>query len=1093
MFAVQGDETTWSAPKSWWRRAEAVHGRSPKAKRSRSAASKIDVDAFVAAGVDAFGAVLDHESTPSELRRAGAQFLDCWRGGETPSALGAAVTWTVMTNQPHFSMREPFMAAVIDRYGSAFAAETAVLAAGLRGKFHPDPRGAQHGASESLEHRGAADLLNVWIFEPHTRVRSALANLPPSEYRAAVERLGGLRGRTLAQDIAISFLVPTEKTWWKQDLATVSALDYDFSGAHYSLALLSCVDTALDVETLFQLFETREQAVWMIGQRINLVYSMCINVGPGVESYLGELFDGNVSAQHKKRLAIVLAEFDTDEGFAELLARAEEKYVEPALLHALTLAPGRASRMLPAATGAVPERLLREHLIVQPTATANPDQSSGEEARVRAVLPTVLVSPPWEGNLAVEPPAVLGAGPTVYPLTLRWAAGEREQYRTAGNSYTPWTGGGRSWQARVAEIGVDGYWGLETLAYAPEELVRPLFGSLPMPRSVWRPERDLCRILGRFDSAAVEFVVDVVAAHPARAAQVLMPVDGGRVVGLMMKWLTSKTLRETALTWFDRHSETAAGYLVGTAVGPLGPARTSARRALRELDRRGHRETLLAAARERGSTVESGVTALLDADPLLELPSTMPLLPAWIEPALLPSVTTTDGEVLPAPEVRNLCLMLALSRLGSVYAGLDIVRATVDRQSLERFTWGLFERWRRAGYPDGQGWVLEALAIVGGDETVRSLTRLLLQWPLQSAHRRAEVGLSVLADIGTDAALGALWRIAQGLRFPALTGKAEAHIARIADELGLTRDELADRLVPDFGLTADGSLDVDYGGRSFTVWLDARLRPVVVDDDGAVRKSLPRPSSSDEEQARESYRNFGRFRRELAPVAAELVRRFERAMITQRRWPMCQVRAHLLTHPVTWEVCRSLIWQAQGGPTFRFTDIRTPVDVHGSDVGVDDDALVSVAHPAVIDDALVSWRRPAAELIGLQAFDQVDRAVFDGDLTARLTTYTDTRTDTRQLLGLSARGWEREAPQDKGAQIALDKYRGAEVIATILVFPGFNVANPAQWEQQRIVDIVVRPAGLGRIETSELVRDLDSLTVTAITGDEPDLQGFDSI
>lgn len=1084
---------TWSVPESWWRRSEAVHGRSPKPKRSRSVKSKADVDGFVTRGSAAFRAVLEHEATPIELHDAGVEFLDRWHDGGRSSALGTAVAWTVMTDQPHSAMREPFMVALIDRYGGAFAAETAVLAAGFLGRHHPDPRGSQHGSAKSLGYRGASDLLNVWIFEPHSRVRSALAALPASEYRAAVDRVSRLRGRSLAQDIVISFLLPTENAWWKQDLARVASLDYDFSAVHYSLALLSCVDTAHDVETLFQHCGTRDHAVWMIGQRMNLVCSMAVNVGPGAESYLGELFDGNVSAQHKKRLAMMLAEFGTDEGFAELLARAEKKYVEPALLHAMTLDPARASRMLPGATGTVPERLMHEHLTLHPPEGAEPKQPSAEQERVRGVLPTVLVRPPWHREVAVEPPTVIGDGPTVSPLTLNWTDGEREQYRTSGDSYTPWTGGGRSWPARVAEIRTDGYWGLETLAYAPEPLVRPLLGSLPVPRSVWRPQRDLRRILGRFDSAAVEFVVDVVAAKPARTAHVLMPVGGSRVVGLMTKWLASKTLRETAQTWFDRHIGTASGDLVDSAVGPLGLDRTSARRALHDLDRRGHREAILHAAGERGMAVTSGVVDLLDTDPLLDLPSTMPVLPSWIEPALLPPVTTHDGDALPSAEVHNLCLMLALSRLDHTYAGLDIVLPALDSQSLERFVWGLFERWQRAGYPEPQGWVLEALAIGGGDDTVRSLTQLLLRWPLQSAHRRAEVGLAVLADIGTDAALAALWRIAQGLRFPALTAKAEAHIDRVADELGLTPDELADRLVPDFGLAADGSLDVDYGGRSFTVRLDAQLRPVVFDHDGRVRKSLPRPSSSDGDQARESYRQFGRFRKELAPVATELVQRFERAMITQRLWPMSQVRAHLLTHPVTWEVCRSLIWQVQDGPTFRCTDIRTAVDVRGGNLAIDDDARVSVAHPVVVDDALASWRAAVDEHIGLQSFDQIDRGVFGADLHARLQTYTDSKTDTRQLLGLSSRGWKREAPQDKGAQIALHKYRGNEVLATMLVYPGFNAANPVQWEQQRIIDIVVAPGGLGRIEQSELVRDLDSITVTEFTGGEPDLQEFDSI
>ncbi len=792
------------------------------------------------------------------------------------------------------------MITLIDRYGATFAAECAVCAAGLAAQFHPNTRGPQHGASRSLRYRDASNVTNMWTFEPHSRVRSALAALPPDEYQVAVERLREFRGRSFSQNIAISFLCPTKKTWWEEDLVYVSSLDYDFSVVHFSLALLSCVDTVHDVETLFQLCETRDYAVWMIGQRMNLVCSMAVNVGRGVEPYLGELFDGNVSAQHKKRLAMMLAEFDTDVGLSELLSRADKKYVEPALLHALTLDSDRASRMLPRATGRVAQRLLREHLILNPLDEQEREQEQSPEVPepVRGVLPTVLVHPPWQDIAETEPPAVIDAGPRARPLTLRWAEGERVQYRTAGDPYTPWMGSGRSWPSRVAEIETGDYWGLETLAYAPERLIQPLLAALPIPRAAWHPEDNLRRILGRFDSAAVEFVVDVVAAKPTHAAHVLMPVDGTRVVELMIKWRTSKTLRNTALTWFDRHIDTAAVHLIDTAVGPLGVSRTSAQRTLRELDQRGHREVILHAAQHRSPTVASAVAALLDSDPLLELPRSMPTLPTWIEPALLPPVTTTDGDTLRSHEVHNLSLMLALSRLDYVYAGLDIVRAAVDPHSLERFVWGLFERWQRAGYPESQGWVLDALSIVGGDETVRSLTPLLLQWPLQSAHRRAEVGLAVLANIGTDEALGALWRIAQGVRFPALTAKANAHISRIADELELTPAELADRLVPDFGLAADGALDLDYGNRSFVIRLDARLRPMVFDTDGTFRKSLPRPTSHDGDQARESYRRSVRFRKELAPVAAELLDRFERAMITQRLWPMRQLRTHLLTHPV---------------------------------------------------------------------------------------------------------------------------------------------------------------------------------------------------
>ncbi|NKS67405.1 hypothetical protein GS461_19255 [Rhodococcus hoagii] len=55
---------------------------------------------------------------------------------------------------------------------------------------------------------------------------------------------------------------------------------------------------------------------------------------------------------------------------------------------------------------------------------------------------------------------------------------------------------------------------------------------------------------------------------------------------------------------------------------------------------------------------------------------------------------------------------------------------------------------------------------MGNDDIARRLAPFLLAWPLESSHRRAAAGLEAFAGIGTDVALGRLWSISQGLRFP---------------------------------------------------------------------------------------------------------------------------------------------------------------------------------------------------------------------------------------------------------------------------------------------------------------------------------------
>ena len=48
----------------------------------------------------------------------------------------------------------------------------------------------------------------------------------------------------------------------------------------------------------------------------------------------------------------------------------------------------------------------------------------------------------------------------------------------------------------------------------------------------------------------------------------------------------------------------------------------------------------------------------------------------------------------------------------------------------------------------------------------------------------------------------------------------------VAEQRDLTPEELADRLVPDLGLDADGSLTLDFGPRAFRVGFDGSLRSI---------------------------------------------------------------------------------------------------------------------------------------------------------------------------------------------------------------------------------------------------------------------------
>ncbi len=176
-------------------------------------------------------------------------------------------------------------------------------------------------------------------------------------------------------------------------------------------------------------------------------------------------------------------------------------------------------------------------------------------------------------------------------------------------------------------------------------------------------------------------------------------------------------------------------------------------------------------------------------------------------------------------------------------------------------------------------------------------------------HARAVVGLEVLKTLGTDVALIHLYGLSQKLKFKGLKNKAGEMIEELALERGLTPDELADRLVPDFDLDEQGSMTLDYGFRSFRVGFDEQLKPFVFDQEQKRLKNLPKPGKKDdEEKAPLAYQAFKALKKDVKMVAAQQVARLESAMIRRRRWKAEPFKELFVDHPFLIHLVSRLVW-----------------------------------------------------------------------------------------------------------------------------------------------------------------------------------------
>ncbi|MDT7782231.1 MAG: hypothetical protein QOF58_650, partial [Pseudonocardiales bacterium] len=260
----------------------------------------------------------------------------------------------------------------------------------------------------------------------------------------------------------------------------------------------------------------------------------------------------------------------------------------------------------------------------------------------------------------------------------------------------------------------------------------------------------------------------------------------------------------------------------------------------------------------------------------------------------------------------------------------------------------------------------------------------------------------------------------------------------IAAALGLSRDQLSDRLVPRLGLDDAATLVIDYGPRQFTVGFDEHLKPYVLDPEGKRRKDLPKPGAKDDPATAPSeHKRFAVVKKDVRAVASDQIHRLERAMVDQRTWTAEEFHTVLAGHPLLWHLVRRLVWITGEGTSFRLAEDRTLASSEDAEFTLPETATVRVAHPVDLPETLAAWGEIFADYEILQPFPQLARPVHaftpDEPQVPQLQQYTGRPAPVGRILGLTDRGWVRGAPQDNGVEewITRPLPSGGAVVASL--------------------------------------------------------------
>jgi hypothetical protein len=755
-------------------------------------------------------------------------------------------------------------------------------------------------------------------------------------------------------------------------------------------------------------------------------------------------------------------------------------YAEPVLKAVLRARPALAKDMAP-------------HLEARARGALERQGASDEAPEAtREELPAALVAPPWTRPRAKKsaPPAM--SVPAIeHETKIHWEDGASERILALADSaalnYRKSSPAARTAKLPEGERtpAVDAWCKERFSPGQPWNMVALL--HLMSEKAGLERLRDLQWIdhgyaLARYGIKALPWIVAVYGDDAERVPHLVTFVGAKELAPAYARALGMKKHKQRAAAWLARFSAAAAAGLVPRALSGTKKQREEAVLALRACDR----AKVDAAASRLGDAAARALGELLDA-PADEVPDRIPALPAFFDPAAF-ARPRASGKALPLDAVRVLGTMLALSPLERPLVALAEVKAACDPGSLAEFAWDLFQAWLVAGGPSKEVWAFHAIGHLGDDETARRLTPLVRAWPGESLHARAVTGLDVLAAIGTDVALMHLHGISQKLKFKGLKERAREKIQAIAAARGLTPEELADRLVPDLGLDAAGTMRLDFGPRAFAVTFDETLKPVVVEDGGKRLADLPKPNRSDDpEMSARAVEVWKALKKDARAVAAGQILRLELAMCAGRSWSADELKTFFLEHPLMVHLARRLVWRADDGATFRVAEDRSLATVEDARFELAPGARVGIAHRLdLADEVAARWGQVLGDYEILQPFDQLARATFrpaDAErASASCERLKGVTVKTGKVLGLEARGWSRGAPQDAGWIWEMTKKLPAGVIAELSIGGGICAGaadmTPAEQKLGALTLSGASKPTLGALAPavfSEIVRDLEAL------------------
>lgn len=346
----------------------------------------------------------------------------------------------------------------------------------------------------------------------------------------------------------------------------------------------------------------------------------------------------------------------------------------------------------------------------------------------------------------------------------------------------------------------------------------------------------------------------------------------------------------------------------------------------------------------------------------------------YMDESSIPSLFFINGEALDQDAIRFLFYRVRRSK-NDLDAEARLFLSQIDKSTSVAFAQFCLDVFIQAGSKSNQKYLLNLAAFLGDDSIREALKKMFRQFV---NGRRTKMGQHILIAIAQNKDVAALrfieWVSRRYRQKESLANMTHALLSLAANEQGVTKEELLDSLLPDFGFD-DLYKTIEIKGKEYRVFIGNDFKLQYLSEENDISNSLPRGASL------ELKSSVKAIQKEIREVNRAQKDRLEQYMILERKWSYAAWQSYL-TNPLMFVYVSTLVWgvydaKDQLVSLFFVDEDASILDIHEDEISLSAEMRIGLVHPIQMPLALrEQWAALFYERNLEQPFDQLHRRIY---------------------------------------------------------------------------------------------------------------------